>query len=125
LARGRPLFLPHNVLVYVGNILMRRVAVAPRYIHMLMMLPLRKPLRATSSRFPFGSLCSLATGMDLGSGPSKERYRGHYDHRPFSESIEELSPVLFISCGHFVRHTALDLIDFHEKTLLVEQFVMA
>jgi hypothetical protein len=96
LARGRPLLLPHNVLVYVGNIPMWGVIVTTRLIDVLMMLFRREPLNAILWRFPFGSLCSLTTGMDPGTGPSKERYRGNYDHRPFAEAVEELPPILLI-----------------------------
>src|SRR5512143_3673869 len=102
LARGLPFPLLHNVLVYVGNVRVRPVYVPPRYIYVLTMLFRREPLNASLRRFPFGSLCSLATGTDLGSGPSKERHRGNYDHGPFAKAVEELSPILLISCGHLV-----------------------
>jgi hypothetical protein len=108
-------------LVYVGNVPMRVVIVTPpRYIDVLTMLLLRKPLDASLRRFPFGSLCSRATGTDLGSRPPKERYRGNHDHRPFAEAVEELPPILLISCGLSVRRSVLVLIVFHEETLLVE-----
>jgi hypothetical protein len=108
-------------LVYVGNVPMWAIIVtAPRYIDVLTMFFRGEPLNASLRRFPFGSLCSLATGTDLGSGPSKERYRGNYDHRPFAEAVEELPPILLISCGLSVRRSVLVLIVFHEENLLVE-----
>jgi hypothetical protein len=91
------------------------------YMVVTVLIPLlRKPLRGSLRRFPFAPSCSLASGMDLGNRPSKERYCGNYDHRPFAEAIEELPPILLILCGHSVRRSVFLLIDFHEEALLVE-----